>query len=334
MVKDETGRVNTLEDIVERPHLIPFVMRGSTIENVFVTSTDPMFRRVLQQVVRTGGLATVPQVLSRRVFDLMLDEKAVIFCDKLFLDSTIFRLYPEGYEGKFYQGTHFFLVNEFVMMVRRKLDPEITRKLHMRKAVSGTPRCIRAPGGDLSEAIPPAQDRGAVVVRRTSRGTGGEESAYHVMTVELQVLCALRFYGTGSFQGMVASDEHVARDKKTVSVAVRAVSVAIVRRLGVQRGWIHFPETPSERFDAEKGFRLLGRIPGVIGCVDGTMVSIVGPSKNDPTVTKAAYWCRKYFYALNVMVVSTLMLRCQNAPQISRKKKKNVLPIRFKYAVL
>ncbi|KAM7287727.1 putative nuclease HARBI1 isoform X1 [Ixodes scapularis] len=122
------------------------------------------------------------------------------------------------------------------------------------------------------------------------------------MTVELQVLCALRFYGTGSFQGMVASDEHVARDQKTVSVAVRAVSVAIVRRLGVQRGWIHFPETPSERFDAEKGFRLLGRIPGVIGCVDGTMVSIVGPSKNDPTVTKAAYWCRKYFYALNVMV--------------------------------
>lgn len=146
-------------------------------------------------------------------------------------------------------------------------------------------------------------------------------TSWTVMTVELQVLCALRFYGTGSFQGMVASDEHVARDQKTVSVAVRAVSVAIVRRLGVQRGWIHFPETPSERFDAEKGFRLLGRIPGVIGCVDGTMVSIVGPSKNDPTVTKAAYWCRKYFYALNVMVVSTLMLRCQNAPQICRKKR-------------
>ncbi|KAM7312943.1 putative nuclease HARBI1 isoform X2 [Ixodes scapularis] len=123
------------------------------------------------------------------------------------------------------------------------------------------------------------------------------------MTVELQVLCALRFYSTGSFQGMVASDEHVARDQKTVSVGVRAVSVAIVRRLVVQRGWIHFPETPSETFDAEKGFRLLGRIPGVIGCVDGTMVSIVGPSKNDPTDTKAAYWCRKYFYALNVMVV-------------------------------
>ncbi|KAM7313853.1 hypothetical protein ISCGN_003640 [Ixodes scapularis] len=65
---------------------------------------------------------------------------------------------------------------------------------------------------------------------------GRVRTSWTVMTVELQVLCALRFCGTGSFQGMVASDEHVARDQKTVSVAVRAVSVAIVRRLGVQRG--------------------------------------------------------------------------------------------------
>ncbi|KAM7291320.1 putative nuclease HARBI1 isoform X2 [Ixodes scapularis] len=143
-------------------------------------------------------------------------------------------------------------------------------------------------------------------------------SPWTVTTAELQVLYALRFYATGSFQGTVASDEHVARDQKTVSVAVRAVSVAIVRRLGVQHGWIHFPETSSERFDAERGFRLLGRIPGVIGCVDGTMVSIVGPSKNDPTVTKAAYWCRKYFYALNVMVVASPITTAARATTYSR----------------
>ncbi|KAM7312910.1 hypothetical protein ISCGN_009814 [Ixodes scapularis] len=73
MVKDEASRVNTLEDIVARPDLIPYVIRGSTIENLFV-----------------------------------------------------------GYEGKFYQGKDFFIVNEFAMMVRRELDPKITRKLHMR----------------------------------------------------------------------------------------------------------------------------------------------------------------------------------------------------------
>ncbi|KAM7309526.1 putative nuclease HARBI1 isoform X1 [Ixodes scapularis] len=124
-----------------------------------------------------------------------------------------------------------------------------------------------------------------------------------VVTVEDQVLCALRFYVTGSFQGMVASDEHIAQDQGTVSIALRAVSVAIVRCLGIQHGWIHFFQTASERDDFERGFQLLGRIPGVIGCIDGTMISIVGPSKYDPTVTKAAYWCTKQYYALNVMVV-------------------------------
>ncbi|KAM7300844.1 putative nuclease HARBI1 isoform X1 [Ixodes scapularis] len=108
-----------------------------------------------------------------------------------------------------------------------------------------------------------------------------------VMTVKDQVLCALRFYATGSFQGMVASDEHIARDQGTVSIALRAVSVAIVRRLGIQHGWIHLPQTASERDDFERGFQLLGRIPGVIGCIDGTMISIVGPSKYDPTVCDA-----------------------------------------------
>ncbi|KAG0426232.1 hypothetical protein HPB47_026648 [Ixodes persulcatus] len=109
--------------------------------------------------------------------------------------------------------------------------------------------------------------------------------SWTVMTVEQQVLCALRFYATGSFQGMVASDEHIARDQATVSIVVRAVSLAIVQD------------------DVERGFQRLGRIPGVIGCVDGTMIAIVGPSQNDPTVTKAAYWCRKQYYALDVMSI-------------------------------
>ncbi|KAM7311282.1 hypothetical protein ISCGN_008189 [Ixodes scapularis] len=79
-------------------------------------------------------------------------------------------------------------------------------------------------------------------------------------------------------------------------------------RLGIRRGWIDFPQTTGKRDDVERGFQRLRRIPGVIGCVDGTMIAIVGPSQNDPTVTntvvtKAAYWCRKQFYALNVMGV-------------------------------
>ncbi|KAM7306977.1 hypothetical protein ISCGN_010613 [Ixodes scapularis] len=102
---------------------------------------------------------------------------------------------------------------------------------------------------------------------------------------------------------MVASDEHIARNQATVGIVVRAVSLAIVQPLGIGRGWIDFSQTTGKREDVKRGFQRLGRIPGVIGCVDGTMIAIVGPSQNDPTVTKAAYWCRKQFYALNAMEV-------------------------------
>lgn len=39
MVKDEAGRINTLEDIVARPNIIPFCMRGSTYERLFKVGT-------------------------------------------------------------------------------------------------------------------------------------------------------------------------------------------------------------------------------------------------------------------------------------------------------
>ncbi|XP_040071044.1 putative nuclease HARBI1 [Ixodes scapularis] len=134
-----------------------------------------------------------------------------------------------------------------------------------------------------------------------------QRRARTVMTVEQQVLCALRFYATGSYQGQVASDRHLAVHQTTVSACVRAVSTAIVRRLGPR--WIAFPETAEERAATQKAFLRRGSLPGVVGCVDGTFVAIKGPSKYDPTVTKALYWCRKQYYALNVMVVSDADLR-------------------------
>ncbi|KAM7294547.1 hypothetical protein ISCGN_024053 [Ixodes scapularis] len=92
-------------------------------------------------------------------------------------------------------------------------------------------------------------------------------------------------------------------DVTRVTCDVKRVTSDVTRPLGIRRGWIDFPKTTGKRDDVERGFQRVGRIPGVIGCVDGTMIAIVGPSQNDPTVTKAAYWCRKQFYALNVMGV-------------------------------
>ncbi|KAG0426109.1 hypothetical protein HPB47_026761 [Ixodes persulcatus] len=87
----------------------------------------------------------------------------------------------------------------------------------------------------------------------------------------------------------------------TVSSAVRAVAVAIVRRLGPT--WVAFAETVEQCAATQEAFLRRGTLPGVVGCVDGTFVAIKGSSWFDRTVTKALYWCRKLHYALNVMVV-------------------------------
>ncbi|XP_040358718.1 putative nuclease HARBI1 [Ixodes scapularis] len=104
------------------------------------------------------------------------------------------------------------------------------------------------------------------------------------MTVEQQLLCGLRFYATGSYQGQVVSDRHLAVHKTTLSACVRAVATAIVCRLGPR--WIAFPETAEERAGTQEAFLRRGFLPGVVGCVDGTFIAIKGPSKYDPTVTK------------------------------------------------
>ncbi|XP_040068246.1 putative nuclease HARBI1 [Ixodes scapularis] len=139
-----------------------------------------------------------------------------------------------------------------------------------------------------------------------------------VMTVEQQVLCALRFYATGSYQGQVASDRHLAVRQTTVSACVRAVSTAIVRRLGPR--WIAFPQTAEERAAAQEAFLRRGSLPGVVGCGDGTFVAMKGPSKDDPTVTKALYRCVKLYYALNVMVVSAIYFTVRAHPRLTRSE--------------
>lgn len=43
--------------------------------------------------------------------------------------------------------------------------------------------------------------------------------------------------------------------------------------------------------------------------MDGTQIAIKGLFEDDPRFTKAAYWCRKNYYALNAMIVSIEFLQ-------------------------
>ncbi|XP_037515205.1 putative nuclease HARBI1 [Rhipicephalus sanguineus] len=137
------------------------------------------------------------------------------------------------------------------------------------------------------------------------------------LTVEQQVLCALRFFTTGSYQGAIASDEDVATSQSSVSRTIHAVVEAIVERLGDE--WIAFPASAQGLAAVKEGFvHMDPRFEGCIGAVDGTFVCTRAPYERDDG-NKAAYFCRKGFYALNVMVALCTTLLCGGHPPLSQE---------------
>ncbi|KAL1479372.1 hypothetical protein MTO96_051899, partial [Rhipicephalus appendiculatus] len=118
------------------------------------------------------------------------------------------------------------------------------------------------------------------------------------LSVEQQVLCALRYFATGSFS--------TAENDGTFGVAQAAVSACVLRvakaivRVGTRRKWVHFPRTPQDKAIVKRVFRRNGAFPGVIGCVDSTLIAIKEPECDDEA------FFMNYdvgYHALNVMVI-------------------------------
>ncbi|KAH7977634.1 hypothetical protein HPB49_003063 [Dermacentor silvarum] len=124
------------------------------------------------------------------------------------------------------------------------------------------------------------------------------------LSVERKVLCALRFFATGSFQASVGSEETIRVSQSTVSECVRRVAEAVVNA-GARNKWVHFPRTSKEKAAVKEGFLRRGAIPGVIGCVDGSLVAIIAPKGE----RKAAFMCRKGYYALNCLFICDVEMR-------------------------
>lgn len=106
---------------------------------------------------------------------------------------------------------------------------------------------------------------------------------------------------------VATSDESVGVSQASVSRCIRAVSAAIVA-VGTDNGWVQFPTTPEDKAATKREFLRRGGTDGVVGCVDGTLVAITKPKDLNPGETQG-FWARKGYYALNVMIVSTNLLK-------------------------
>ncbi|XP_034248556.1 putative nuclease HARBI1 [Thrips palmi] len=100
------------------------------------------------------------------------------------------------------------------------------------------------------------------------------------ISVEHQVLAALRFYATGSYQEAVGESYDLALSQPSISRCVRDVTNAINQRL--LRRWVKFPMTPNDRYAAKLKFQNAPQpFPGAIGAMDCTYIHILGPSQNE-----------------------------------------------------
>lgn len=103
---------------------------------------------------------------------------------------------------------------------------------------------------------------------RSAPRLGRRRTIASTMTFEQQVLCVPWSRST------VATDNHPSVTRTTVSRAVRAVAANIVECLG--SCWINF-HAESKATTKERFGRVGCMLGGFVGCVDGTLVVMLGP---------------------------------------------------------
>lgn len=112
----------------------------------------------------------------------------------------------------------------------------------------------------------------------------------------LKLAGTLRFCAQGSYQQSVGQDFLVGLSQSSVSVTLSEVLSVIEEKVCPK--WILFRQTNADTEAAANYFYGQTGFPGVIGCVDGTHISIVRPVDNEHL-----YFNRKGFHSLNTMIV-------------------------------
>lgn len=115
--------------------------------------------------------------------------------------------------------------------------------------------------------------------------------------VVLQLAAALRFLAEGSYQRSVGKDFDIGLGRSTVSkILTRVLNTMQTKLCPV---WIKLAMSEEETHESKRFFFEKYRIPGVIGCVDGTHVRILKPHEDS-----SIFYNRKGYYSMNALIVS------------------------------
>ncbi|KAK8784035.1 hypothetical protein V5799_009599 [Amblyomma americanum] len=104
LVKSDTARINTAEDVMRQPDLLPIAAEKSPLTYVLQTSRLKGVRETYARLVERNGELPLSQMYSRRTLDLVVRRRAVML-----LDVTSARVHASkqcsALRGYFYIGT-------------------------------------------------------------------------------------------------------------------------------------------------------------------------------------------------------------------------------------
>lgn len=118
----------------------------------------------------------------------------------------------------------------------------------------------------------------------------------------MQVLVALRFYASGTFQQNIGDLFNV--DRRTVGRIISRFSSVLSRRLGE---YVHLPATQREADEMIESFYQMAGFPNILGCIDCTHVQI-----SAPVVNEFEYVNRKGKHTINVQLVCNADMQITN----------------------
>ncbi|XP_023230978.1 putative nuclease HARBI1 [Centruroides sculpturatus] len=134
----------------------------------------------------------------------------------------------------------------------------------------------------------------------TLRPTLKEQTRRSALSVQTRILAAVRFFACGSYQLGIGQDFTLSISQKSVSRAIRSVSVAI--RDNLLKHWILNYNNNNKLYIH---FRFYDKytFPGVIGAIDCCHVAIVSPPVEDINYPEHIYVNRKGYHSLNVQLI-------------------------------
>ncbi|CAN7988360.1 unnamed protein product, partial [Ixodes hexagonus] len=131
MAKSDTARINTAEDVLRDPTILPITVKNSALTTALQVSSMKSFRKMYDRMTTMGGDIPVAEVYTARTMKLVQQRKAVVVTDALTARVQSSRFCPV-LDGFFYMGTQSMTSLRTVWYFRTGIDPAFIREIDRR----------------------------------------------------------------------------------------------------------------------------------------------------------------------------------------------------------